>query len=104
MDQQLDYGGVSQLSRTLPLSDSQGAFRVGTTIFRLTFSKERIMRVPLIVAVAITMGMLCGCAENTLNAHRNDGKPRHSGAPTADSYADPYDEGMHSQTLEGNTR
>ena len=62
------------------------------------------MKVPLIVAVAFTMGMFCGCAEDTLNAHRNDGKPRHPGAPTADPYADPYDEGMRSQSLEGNTR
>lgn len=62
------------------------------------------MKVPMIVAVAFTLGILCGCAEDTLNAHQNDGNPGHPGAPTADPYADPYDEGMRSQSLEGNTR
>ncbi len=53
------------------------------------------------IPVAFTMGMLCSCAEDTINARQKDGTPRHPGAPTTDIYGE--DEGMRSQTLEGNT-
>jgi len=59
------------------------------------------MRLASIVPVALTIGMLWGCAEGTTNSRRNDVQSRPPGAPTTDPA---YDEGQRSQDLEGNTR